>query len=146
MESFTVVIKSLKLIALGLIGAITLNAATPTVTPAKDAAKAATLAAKKTASSIWEQLNLTKEQKGKLQAIRTKRTNAISKVLNKGQKATFDKLRGKKKTMDILTELKLDANQQKSVKTAVQQANKDILLVLTPDQLKQFNARKEVAE
>jgi|GEM_PF-1417027 len=146
MESFTVVIKSLKLIALGLMGAIALNAATPTVTPAKDTAKAATLAAKKTAPSIWEQLNLTKEQKGKLQAIRTKRTNAISKVLNKGQKTTFDKLRGKKKTMDILTELKLDANQQKSVKTAVQQANKDILLVLTPDQLKQFNARKEVAE
>ena len=139
-------IQSLKLIALGLMGAIALNAITPTVTPATEAAKAVMPAAKKAAPSIWEQLNLTKEQKGKLQAIRTKRTNAISKVLNKDQKATFDKLRGKKKTMDILTELKLDANQQKSVKAAVQQANKDILLVLTPDQLKQFNVRKETAE
>ena len=146
MESFTVVIKSLKLIALGLMGAIALNAATPTVTPAKDTAKAATLAAKKTAPSIWEQLNLTKEQKGKLQAIRTKRTLTISKVLNRDQKAIFDKLRGKKKVMDMFTELKLDANQQKLVTSAVQQANKDILLVLTPDQLKQLKASKASAE
>lgn len=142
--------KSLKLITLGLMGAIALNAVTPTITPAKDAAKQApqaiTLAVKKAAPSIWEQLNLTKEQKGKLQAIRTKRTNAISKALNKDQKAIFDKLRGKKKTMDILTELKLDATQQRSVKAAVQQANKDILLVLTPEQLKQFNASKGTAE
>lgn len=139
-------IQSLKLIALGLMGTIALNVVTPTVTPAKETAKAATPAAKKAAPSLWEQLNLTKEQKGKLQAIRTKRTITISKVLSKDQKVTFDKLRGKKKMMAILMELKLDTNQQKSVKAAVQQANKDILLVLTPDQLKQFNARKEAAE
>jgi Spy/CpxP family protein refolding chaperone len=149
MEFLTMFIQSLKLIALGLMGAIALNAITPTLTPAKDTPKAATPtapAAKKAASSIWEQLNLTKEQKGKLQAIRTKRTLTISKVLNKDQKAIFDKLRGKKKVMDMFTELKLDANQQKLVKAALQQANKDIILVLTPDQQKQLSARKESAE
>ena len=139
-------IQSLKLIALGLMGAIALNAVTPTLTPAKDTIRAAAPTAKKSAPSIWEQLNLTKEQKGKLQAIRTKRTLTISKVLNKDQKAIFDKLRGKKKVMDMFTELKLDANQQKLVTSAVQQANKDILLVLTPDQLKQLKASKASAE
>ena len=81
MESVAMFSKSLKLITLGLMGAIALNAVTPTITPAKDAAKQApqaiTLAVKKAAPSIWEQLNLTKEQKGKLQAIRTKRTVAL---------------------------------------------------------------------
>ena len=139
-------IQSLKLVALGLMGAIALNAVTPTLTPAKDVPKTITPTAKKAAPSIWEQLNLTKEQKGKLQAIRTKRTITISKVLNKDQKVTFDKLRGKKKVMNMFTELKLDANQQKLVKAAIQQASKDIILVLTPDQQKQLSARKESAE
>ncbi len=143
-------IQSLKFIALGVMGAIALNVVTPTLTSAKDAAKqapqAATPTARKAAPSIWEQLNLTKEQKGKLQALRTKRTITISKVLNKDQKATFDKLRGKKKVMDMFTELKLDVNQQKLVKAAIQQANKDIILVLTPEQQKQLSARKESAE
>ena len=136
--------KALKLTALGLMGTITLNAVTPTFMSAKDASKATTPAARKAAPSIWEQLNLTKEQKGKIQAIRTKRTIAISKVLNKDQKATFDKLRGKKKVMDMFTELKLDANQQKAIKAALQQANNDILLVLTPDQKKKLSADKSV--
>ena len=139
-------IQSLKLVALGLMGAIALNAVTPTLTPAKDVPKTITPTAKKAAPSIWEQLNLTKEQKGKIQAIRTKRTITISKVLNKDQKVTFDKLRGKKRVMNMFTELKLDANQQKLVKAAIQQASKDIILVLTPDQQKQLSARKESAE
>ena len=138
--------KALKLTALGLMGAIALNAVTPALISAKDTPKTATPAAKKAAPSIWEQLNLTKEQKGKLQAIRTKRTITISKVLNKDQKAIFDKLRGKKKVIDMFIELKLDANQQKTVKAALQQANKDMLLVLNPDQRKQLSARKESAE
>ena len=138
--------KALKLTALGLMGAIALNAVTPTLVSAKDTLKAATSTAKKAAPSIWEQLNLTKEQKGKIQAIRTKRTITISKVLNKDQKAIFDKLRGKKRVMDMFTELKLDVNQQKTVKAAIQQANKDILLVLNPEQRKQLSARKKSAE
>ena len=138
--------KALKLTALGLMGAIALNAVTPTLISAKDTPKATTPATRKAAPSIWEQLNLTKEQKGKIQAIRTKRTITISKVLNKDQKAIFDKLRGKKKVIDMFIELKLDANQQKTVKAALQQANKDMLLVLNPDQRKQLSARKESAE
>ena len=138
--------KVLKLTALGLMGAIALNAVTPTLMSAKDAPKTTTSATKKAAPSIWEQLNLTKEQKGKIQAIRSKRTMTISKVLNKDQKATFDRLRGKKKVMDMFTELKLDANQQKAIKAAIQQANQDILLVLNPDQRKQLSARKASAE
>ena len=141
--------KALKLTALGLVGAIALNAITPTLISAQGTPKTASPAApatKKAKPSIWEQLNLTKEQKGKLQAIRTKRTLTISKVLNKDQKAIFDKLRGKKKVIDMFTELKLDVNQQKTVKAALQQANKDMLLVLNPEQRKQLSARKESAE
>jgi Spy/CpxP family protein refolding chaperone len=136
-------IKPLKLVLCGLMGAIALNVATPLISTAKDPAKPPV---QKATPSIWEELKLTKEQKGKLQVIRTKRTNAISKVLRKDQKVIFDQWRGKKKMADILKELKLDATQQKAINLANQQAAKDIMLVLTPDQQKQLNARKAVAE
>jgi Spy/CpxP family protein refolding chaperone len=136
-------IKPLKLVLCGLMGAFALNVATPLISTAKDPAKSPV---QKVSPSIWEELKLTKEQKGKLQIIRTKRTNAISKVLRKDQKVIFDQWRGKKKMADILKELKLDATQQKAITLANQQAAKDIMAVLTPDQQKQLNARKAVAE
>ncbi len=136
-------IQPLKLVFCGLMGAIALNVATPMISTAKETPKPP---AQKAAPSIWEELKLTKEQKGKLQVIRTKRTNSISKVLRKDQKAIFDQWRGKKKMADILKELKLDATQQKAISLANQQAAKDIMAVLTPDQQKQLNARKAVAE
>jgi hypothetical protein len=133
----------LKIATLGLMGAIALNTMMPVMTSAKDNPKPA---AQKSAPSIWEQLNLSKEQKTKLQGIRTRRTNAISKVLNKEQKATFDKLRGRKKLADILKELKLDASQQKAITDANQQAAKEIMAVLNKEQQKQLTNRKESAE
>jgi Spy/CpxP family protein refolding chaperone len=136
-------IQPLKLVLCGLMGAIALNVTTPMTATAKDPAKPPV---QKAPVSIWEELKLTKEQKGKLQIIRTKRTNAISKILRKDQKIIFDQLRGKKKMADILKELKLDATQQKAITLANQQAAKDIMAVLTPDQQKQLNARKVVAE
>jgi Spy/CpxP family protein refolding chaperone len=136
-------IKSLPGILLGLLSSIALNAALPTMTPAKDSPKPT---AAKSAPSIWEQLNLSKDQKNQLQAIRTKRTKAISKVLKKDQKDIFDKLRGKRKMADILKELKLDENQKKSIAVANQQAMKDIMLILKPDQQKKLNAHQNAVE
>jgi Spy/CpxP family protein refolding chaperone len=135
--------KSLKIITLGLMGTIALNVLIPTITPAKETPKPTVM---KPAPSIWEQLDLSKDQKTKLQAIRTKRTKAISQVLRKDQKDTFDKLRGKKKLADILKELKLDDKQKKLVAAANQQAMKEIMSILKPEQQKKLKARQETAE
>jgi Spy/CpxP family protein refolding chaperone len=135
--------KSLKMITLGLMGTIALNLIIPTIAPAKDTPK--TTATKPT-PSIWEQLDLSKDQKIKLKAIQTKRTKAISQALRKDQKDTFDKLRGKKKLADILKELKLDDKQKKLVAAANQQAMKEIMSILKPEQQKKLKARQEAAE
>ncbi len=136
-------IQSLKLMFCGLMGAIALSVATPMISTAKETARSPV---QKAMPSIWEELKLTKEQKGKLKIIRTKRTNAISKVLRKDQKVMFDQWRGKKKMADILKELKLDATQQNAISLVNQQTAKDIIAVLTPAQQQQLKARKAMAE
>jgi Spy/CpxP family protein refolding chaperone len=128
---------------LGLMGTIALNLLIPTSVAAKETPKPTAM---KPAPSIWEQLNLSKDQKIKLQAIRTKRTKAISQALRKDQKDTFDKLRGKKRLADILKELKLDDKQKKLVAAANQQAMKETMSMLTPEQQKKLKARQQSAE
>ncbi len=135
--------KSLKMITLGLMGTIALNIMIPAIAPAKDTPNPTAI---KPTPSIWTQLDLSKDQKIKLQAIRTKRTKAISQVLRKDQKDMFDKLRGKKKLAAILKELKLDDKQKKLVSAANQQAMKEIMSILKPEQQKKLKARQEAAE
>lgn len=101
--------------------------------------KAAAPAPAKASGSIWDQLKLDANQKKSLQAIRTKRTKAISEVLNKDQKAKFDQLRGKQRLGEILPQLKLDSKQKDKISQINQRTQKEILNVLKPEQKKQLN-------
>ncbi len=121
-----------------LLGSVTLGTIVTLEASAKDAAPATMK--KKAEPSIWEQLKLDANQKKQLSGVRTKRTNAISKVLNKDQKAKFDQLRGKQKLSAIISQLNLDANQKKAVNEANKQAQDDILKILNPTQKSQLNA------
>ncbi len=100
---------------------------------------AAPAAPAKASGSIWDQLKLDANQKKSLQAIRTKRTKAISEVLNKDQKAKFDQLRGKQRLGEILPQLKLDSKQKDKISQINQRTQKEILNVLKPEQKKQLN-------
>jgi Spy/CpxP family protein refolding chaperone len=138
----------LRFLAAVLLGSMTLGTIVTLEASAKDAASATMK--KQAEPSIWEQLKLDATQKKQLAAIRTKRTNAISKALNKDQKAKFDQLRGKQKLSAIISQLNLDANQKKAVSEANKQAQDEILKVLNPTQKTQLNAylskNKQTAE
>lgn len=140
---------SLRFLAAILLGSMTLGTIATLEASAKDSAPAPTMK-KKAEPSIWEQLKLDDKQKKQLQAVRTKRTNAISKVLNKDQKAKFDQLRGKQKLSAIISQLNLDAKQKAAVDAANKEAQDGILKVLTPAQKTQLNAylskNKQTAE
>jgi Spy/CpxP family protein refolding chaperone len=144
--------KGLRFLTAMLLGSLTLGTIVTLEASAKDAAAPAPTMKKKPQAepSIWEQLKLDATQKKQLSAVRAKRTNAISKVLNKDQKAKFDQLRGKQKLSAILSQLNLDANQKKAVAAANEQAQKDILNILKPEQKTQLNAylskNKQTAE
>jgi Spy/CpxP family protein refolding chaperone len=137
----------LRFLAAALLGSLTLGTIVSLEASAKDSAPTMK---KQAEPSIWEQLKLDATQKKQLAGVRAKRTNAISKVLNKDQKAKFDQLRGKQKLSAILSQLNLDANQKKAVAAANEQAQKDILNILKPEQKKQLNAylskNKQTAE
>jgi Spy/CpxP family protein refolding chaperone len=139
----------LRFLAAALLGSLTLGTIVTLEASAKDAAPAPTMK-KQAEPSIWEQLKLDATQKKQLSAVRAKRTNAISKVLNKDQKAKFDQMRGKQKLSAILSQLNLDGNQKKAVAAANEQAQKDILNILKPEQKTQLNAylskNKQTAE
>lgn len=137
-----------KFLAAVLLGSMTLGTIVTLEASARDAAP--TMKKKQAEPSIWKQLKLDATQENKLKTIRTNRTKAISKVLNKDQKAKFDQLRGKQKLSAILSQLNLDANQKKAISAANQQAQNDILKVLNPSQKTQLNAylskNKQTAE
>jgi Spy/CpxP family protein refolding chaperone len=139
---------TLRLVAAVLLGSMTLGTIGILEASARDAAP--TTMKKKADPSIWEQLKLDETQRKQLAGVRTKRTNAISKVLNKDQKAKFDQLRGKQKLSAIIGQLNLDANQKKAVNEANKQAQQDILKILNPTQKTQLGAylskNKQTAE
>lgn len=138
---------TLSVIAAAFLSSLTLGSIAPLAASAKESAP---MMKKSAEPSIWEQLKLDTTQKKRLQVVRTRRTNAIAKVLNKDQKAKFDQLRGKQKLNVIINQLNLDANQKKAVMAANQQAQKEILEILTPAQRKQLkdylNNNKQTAE
>jgi Spy/CpxP family protein refolding chaperone len=138
---------ALKFVAAALLGSMTFGTIVCLEASAKDSAPTMK---KQAEPSIWEQMKLDPTQKKQLAGIRTRRTNAISKALNKDQKTKFDQLRGKQKLSAILSQLNLDANQKKAVAAANEQAQKDILNILKPEQKTQLNAylskNKQTAE
>jgi hypothetical protein len=103
--------------------------------------KAAPKAAAPKAGSIWDQMNLTTAQKNKIQVIRSTRTKAINAILNKDQKAKYEKLRGTKTTLSsAMQSLGLSGDQSKKVSAAAKQATDDLLKVLDGKQKSQLSA------
>ncbi len=138
---------TLRLVTAVLLGSMTLGTIVTLEASAKDSAPTMK---KQAEPSIWEQLKLDANQKKQLAGVRTKRTNAISKVLNKDQKAKFDQLRGKQKLSAIISQLNLDAKQKAAVSAANKEAQEGILKILNPTQKTQLNAylskNKQTAE
>ena len=93
---------------------------------------------KKAELPIMEQLKLDEKQKKSMQAIRTKRTIAIKKVLNKDQATKFDQLRGKQRLSAVIGQLNLDTKQKTAVMAAIQQTQKEIKDILNTTQKKQL--------
>jgi len=93
------------------------------------------------ATTILDQLQLSKAQKQNIQSLRAKRNQAILKILTPAQRTKLQQeLKGGKKLSQALKDLGLNAKQKKDLMVVVQQSNQEMRGVLNAKQQQQLDA------